>query len=106
MGGPSFIDPQEEAIFSQAKLGEDVRAFLSSHPVGILLHERAKALIRQARADALEVDPDGWGSWFRARRKLRQARLNAAVGTAFIDWMAEAILEGEVAAKQLEEYRK
>jgi len=102
--GVKFVDERERDLFELAKLGEDVRAFLQSHPVGQLLHHRAKQLIQQAEVDALEVDPDGW-SWFRARTKLRQIRTRAEVGRAFIRWMAEAITDGDAAARELEDYR-
>jgi hypothetical protein len=100
-----FQDDQERDLFLTAKLGEDVRAFLQTHPVGQLLHARAKLMIQQAEADALEVDPDGW-SWFRARSKLRQIRNQAMVARLFINWLSEAILEGDRAAGELEDYRR
>jgi hypothetical protein len=99
-----FVDEREKDLFEVAKLGEDVRAFLQTHPVGQLLHHRAKQLIRQAEVDALEVDPDGF-SWLRSRTKLRQIRQRAAMARAFINWLAEAIVEGDQAARELEEYR-
>jgi hypothetical protein len=101
-----FVDEREKQIFDRAKRGEDVRAFLSTHPVGVLLHQRAKQLIADARVEALEVDPDTFRGWLFGRRKLRQIRQKAAIGTAFIDWMAEAILDGDAATKELEEYRE
>jgi hypothetical protein len=100
-----FVDEQERTLFATAHLGEEARSFLSGHPVGRLLHHRAKQMIAQAEVDALEVDPDGW-SWFRARSKLRQIRQRAAVGRAFISWIADAIVDGDDAARQLDEYRK
>ena len=73
--------------------------------MGRLLHHRAKLAIEQAQVDALEVDPDGW-SWIRGRNKLRQIRQRAAVARAFISWISEAIIDGDDAARQLDEYRK
>jgi hypothetical protein len=101
-----FVDDTERELFAAARLGEDARAFLSSHPVGRLLHHRAKQMIAQAEVDALEVDPDGWRGWFQARRKLRQIRQRAAVGRAFINFVADAIIDGDDAARQLDDYRK
>lgn len=100
-----FVDEHERELFATAHLGEEVRAFLLTHPVGRLLHHRAKQQIKQAEVDALEVDPDGW-SWFRSRSKLRQIRQRAAVAKAFINWLAEAIMDGDRAAAELEEYRR
>ena len=82
-----------------------MRAFLQQNPVGKLLHARAKEMIRQAETDALEIDPDSWGGWFRARRKLRQIRHRATVARLFINFLAEGILAGDQAATELEEYR-
>lgn len=99
-----FVDEQEKRLFDTVVLGDDVRAFLST-PVGQLMHARAKALIADARVEALEVDPDNWRFW-RLRAKLRKIRLKAELGTAFIEWMAEAIQEGNAAEQQLKEYRE
>jgi hypothetical protein len=103
--GIRFQDEQEREIFAVAKLGEDVRVFLTQHPVGRYLHHRAKMMVAQAQIDALEVDPDGW-SWLRARSKLRKIRQQRDVAQAFIDWLADAIVNGDQAARDLEEYRQ
>lgn len=101
-----FVDERERELFAAAMLAEDVRQFLLTHPVGRLLHHRAKQQIKQAEVDALEVDPDGWGGWFRARGKLRQVRQRAEVARVFINWLSEAILDGDNALRELEDYRK
>jgi|GEM_PF-2560306 len=103
--GIEFVDERERELFGAAVLAEDVRTFLRSHPVGRYLHHRAKLDIQQAEADALQVDPDAW-PLFRGRNKLRQIRQRAAVARAFIGWLSEAIIDGDNAAGQLEEYRK
>jgi hypothetical protein len=103
--GVQFVDEHEKELFATAKLGEDVRAFLQSHPVGQLLHHRAKQAIRQAEVDALEVDASAW-PYFRGRNKLRQIRQRADVARAFIQWMADAITDGDGAARELEDYRQ
>jgi hypothetical protein len=103
--GIEFVDEKERELFGAAVLAEDVRAFLRSHPVGRYLHHRAKLEIEQAQVDALKIDPDSW-PLFRGRNKLREIRQRAAVARAFINWLSEAILDGDQAATQLEEYRK
>jgi len=103
--GIEFIDEKERELFGAAVLAEDVRAFLRSHPVGRYLHHRAKLEIEQAKEDALKVDPDGW-SWLRGRTKLRQIRQRADVAKAFINWLADALIDGDQAAAQLENYRE
>ena len=99
-----FVDEKERELFGEAILAEDVRTFLRSHPVGKYLHHRAKLEIRQAETDALAVDPDGW-SWLRSRTKLRKIRQRADVARSFMAWLSEAIINGDHAATQLEEYR-
>lgn len=100
-----FADEQEREIFAVAKLGEDVRAFLTQNPVGRYLHHRAKLEIENCRTEALEVDPGLW-PFFRGRNKLQQIRQRAAVARAFIDWCADAIVNGDQAAGELDDYRK
>lgn len=99
-----FVDDTERQLFGEAVLAEDVRTFLRSHPVGQYLHHRAKLEIQSAQIEALEVDPDGW-SWLRSRSKLRKIRTRAEVARTFMAWLSEAIINGDNAAKQLEEYR-
>jgi hypothetical protein len=100
-----FEDERERELFGAAKLGEDARAFLSGHPVGQLLFHRAKTQIQQAEVDALAVDCDAW-PYFRGRNKMRQIRQRAEVAKAFIDWIADAISDGDQAARELDEYRR
>lgn len=99
-----FVDEKERELFGEAVLAEDVRTFLRSHPVGQYLHHRAKLQIQQAQVDALGVDPDGW-SWLRSRTKLRKIRIRAEVARTLMAWLSEAIINGDNAAHQLEEYR-
>jgi hypothetical protein len=99
-----FEDDRERELYAAARLGEDAREFLRAHPVGRLLHHRAKQQIAQAEVDALTVDPDAW-PYFRGRNKLRQIRQQAAIGHAFINWMAQAIEDGDQAARDLDVYR-
>jgi hypothetical protein len=101
-----FVDERERELFATALLSEKVRQFLLSDPVGRYLHHRAKQQIGQAEIDALTVDPDGWRGWFQAKRKLREIRLRASVAKAFINWLAEAIVDGDNAARELDEYRQ
>jgi hypothetical protein len=101
----SFVDERERELFATASLGEDVREFLLVHPVGKYLHHRAKQQLQQAEVDALTIDPDAWPA-FRGRNKLRAIRQRADVARAFMTWMAEAIVDGDNAGRELNEYRK
>lgn len=102
----AFQDEKERELFATAMLGEAVRTFLTTDPVGQLLHHRAKAQILQAEIDALAVDVDGWRGWLFARRKLRAIRLRAQVARCFINWLSEAIVDGDAAGRELDEYRR
>lgn len=106
MAEPTFVDDRERELFAAALLSEKVRVFLLNDPVGRYLHHRAKQQIGQAEIDALMVDPDGWRGWFHSRRKLRQIRQRAEVARAFINWLAEAIVDGDNAARELDDYRR
>jgi hypothetical protein len=99
-----FVDQAEREIFARFKMGEDVRDFLQSD-VGRYLHGRAKQQLEESKVDALDVDPDGWRSFF-VRRKLRQIRLRAEVARSFMKWCADAIIDGNHAARELDEYRE
>jgi len=101
-----FVDEKERELFATAILGEETRQFLLTHPVGKLLHHRAKIQYQQAEVDALKVDPDGWRGWFHARRQLRVIRNRAEVARLFIAWVGEAMVEGSNAELELNDYRK
>jgi hypothetical protein len=102
----TFQDERERELFAAAMMSEKVRTFLMNDPVGQYLHHRAKQQIGQAEIDALTVDPDGWRGWFQAKRKLREVRLRAAVARCFINWLSEAIVDGDNAARELDDYRQ
>lgn len=101
-----FVDERERELFAAAMMSEKCRQFLLSDPVGQYLHHRAKQQIAQAEIDALAVDPDGWRGWLYAKRKLRITRQRADVARCFINWLAEAIVDGDNAGRELDEYRQ
>lgn len=100
-----FVDSRERDLFEVATRSEAVREFLLKHPVGEYLHSRAKQMVLQAEVDALAVNADAW-PYFRGRNKLREIRQRADVARAFINWLAEAIMEGDQASQELEDYRR
>lgn len=102
---PDFVDARERELFAEALLGEKVRQFLSNDPVGRYLHHRAKAQLLQSEIDAGAVEVDGWRGWIYARRKLRAIRQRREVAQAVINFLAEAISNGNDAERELEEYR-
>jgi hypothetical protein len=101
-----FVDETERELFAAAMMSEKVRQFLTADPVGQYLHHRAKQQIGQAEIDALAVDVDGWRGWLFAQRKLRKIKQRAEIARLFINWMSEAIVDGDNAARELDEYRQ
>jgi hypothetical protein len=96
-----FINEQEREYFAEAHLGEQVRDFLVS-PVGRYLHGRAKQTISECKDKLADLDPTvkgGIAQW----KAIKQDMANAE---AFMKWCAEAIVNGDNAARQLEEYRE
>ena len=95
-----FVDEQERAHFATAQLGEQVRAFLVS-PSGRYLHGRAKQQLDICKESAIECNPN---SLF-GRRKLKRIQHDAGIAKAFIQWCTDALQEGDMSARQLQEYR-
>lgn len=97
----SFINEQEREYFAEAHLGEQVRNFLVG-PTGRYLHGRAKEVIANGKDRLAELDPTtiaGVAEW----KQIKQGMSNAE---SFMSWCADAMINGDNAAKQLEEYRE
>lgn len=95
-----FIDKAEQEYFAQARLGDDVFEFLRS-PTGRYLHGCAKQELQLLRDAMEDFDPTSfWG-----RRKLRKLQIRAKAARMFMTWLGEAIQQGDMAFKQLQEYR-
>ena len=95
-----FINEQEREYFAEAHLGEQVRSFLVS-PTGRYLHGRAKQVVADGKDQLALLDPtteEGVVSW----KTIKQDMSNAE---SFMAWCADAIVNGDNAANQLEEYR-
>jgi hypothetical protein len=93
-----FVSDQEREYFAEAHLGEMVRDFLVS-PVGRFLHGRAKSEIGKCKDRLAEIDPstdDGLVEW----KQIKQDMANAEM---FMQWCAEAMINGDHAATQLQE---
>jgi hypothetical protein len=95
----AFVDEQERMHFAKAQLGEQVRDFLAS-PAGRYLHGRAKQLLDECQANALDCNADS----FFGRRKLKRYQRDAEVAKMFMSWCAEAIVEGEMSFRELQNY--
>ena len=101
VGHVEFINDQERQYFAEAMVGEDVRSFLNS-TAGIYLHGRAKQVYAQCQKELFEIDPytpEGKKTYERIRRE-------AWCAQQFLRWCAEAIMDGQNAATQLESYRE
>ncbi len=95
-----FISDQEREYFAEAHLGEQVRSFLVS-PTGRYLHGRAKQVVADSKDKLALIDPtteEGVKSW----KATKQDMSNAG---SFMAWCSDAIVNGDNAASQLEEYR-
>ncbi len=91
-----FMDEEERALFTEAKLGEEAHAFLRSD-LGRLMLARAKEEVEQAKDDLLQIKP--WSPF--ARRRLQQAQFRVAVAQQFPRWLAEVIQHADEAFQQL-----
>lgn len=101
MSDPKFLDEKERELFGRAVLGEKVRQFLMTD-VGRYLHARANADVAQAQVESIKCNIDfPWG-----RRRLRKMQMQAATAENFIKWLADAIVDGDHAERELESYRE
>jgi hypothetical protein len=91
-----FMDEDERALFTEARLGEEAHAFLRSD-LGQLMLARAKEQVEVAKDELLAIKP--WSPF--ARRKLQQAQFNVAVAKQFPRWLAEVIQHADEAFQQL-----
>lgn len=91
-----FIDAQEREYFEEARLAIEFKHFLNSE-VGRFLHGRAKIDVEEAKEKILELNPLDTED----QKKILQAQKDAACGTAFMRWCAEAIQNGLNAEQQL-----
>jgi len=96
-----FVSEQEREYFAEAHLGEQVRSFLVS-ATGRYLHGRAKQVVTDGKDRLAVLDPttpEGVEEW----KAVKQDMSNAE---SFMTWCADAMVNGDNAAKQLEEYRE
>lgn len=93
-----FINDSERHYFMEANLGEQVRSFLNS-PTGRYLHGRAKLEVENTKDELFDLDP------YSSEGRAKHAKLKAdgLAAQNFIKWCAEAIINGDAAAKQLDE---
>lgn len=96
-----FVSEQEREYFAEAHLGEQVRSFLVSS-AGRYLHGRAKQTINDCKDELATIDPTEKGGI----AKWKAIKQNMSNAESFMSWCADAIVNGDNAAKQLEEYRE
>lgn len=98
ISGIVFIDDMERQYFEEARLGEQVRAFLVS-PAGRYLHGRAKLQLEEVKEKLLDLDPRSSES---AAKDFECAKLDAKTAQSFMRWCSDAINNGEQAYQQLQ----
>ena len=95
-----FVDSREQEYFAQAKIGEEIRQFLSS-TTGRYLHGCARQELEDVRTELEKCNID---SLF-GRRKVKRLQVKAESARNFMRWLAEAMMEGDNAFRELESYR-
>lgn len=96
-----FVSEQEQQFFAEAMLGDEVRDFLNS-TTGRFLHGRAKIVRDKCVSELFELDPytpEG-------KREFEKLKREASIAEYFMQWCAEAIINGNNAESQLSEYRR
>ena len=95
-----FVNEQERQYFAEAMVGEEVTAFLNG-TTGMYLHGRAKQVYQESIKEMFDIDP------YTPEGKRAHARIKKEAWCAehFMRWCAEAIIEGQQAGIQLENYR-
>lgn len=97
-----FINDQERIYFAEAHLGEQARDFLLS-PIGRYLHGRAKQVVDLGKDTLAAIEdpttPEGVKIWKQTKRDMANAE-------TFMAWLADAMVNGDNAAKALEDYRQ
>ena len=96
-----FVDEKERELFARAQLGEQARDFLQS-PIGRYLHGRARGEVERCQEEVLLAKP--WTFW--GRRKLKDIQKRYEIASSFMNWLVEAITDGELAYSELSTYRK
>lgn len=102
--GVEFVDEAEREIFARAELGEHVRAFLLSN-TGRYIHGRCKIQLEQAKEDMLTIDTERWWG-IPGRRRMRKLQQQAEIARTIMKFLADAIVDGNHATVELDEYRK
>ncbi|MEL7966383.1 hypothetical protein AAG587_08400 [Vreelandella neptunia] len=99
---PEFLNSEEEALFAQARLGEDAISFLNSD-LGRVMRGFAEQEVRDAK-DALlttaadPLTPEG-------QKIIRDAQFKAAVANQFLGFIQEITNASEGAYQQLRQMR-
>jgi|2_EtaG_2_1085320.scaffolds.fasta_scaffold06167_2 5-methylcytosine-specific restriction endonuclease McrA len=93
-----FLDEAERERYKEALTGEHFRDFLIS-AVGKHLHARAKQDVEEVKTVLLDLNPhkeEDRETWNRLQLKCGSAK-------NFLDWCAEAIINGDTAFQMLED---
>ena len=97
---PEFLNAEEEALFAQATLGEEVIRFLNSD-LGRVMRGYAQQEVADAKNALLHADPltpEG-------QKIIRDAQFKAAVANQFLGFIQEITNASEGAYQQLRQMR-
>ena len=95
-----FLDDRERLLFAQAQLGDQTIEWMNS-PVGQYVRGCAIQEIEDLRDQLEKSNPM---SLF-GRRKIQRLQQDAKAARFVLQWLTEAINDGENAYQQLKEYR-
>lgn len=90
---PDFMDQDEEVLFAEAKLGEEADAFFKSD-VGRYVVGAAIQDMRKIQSQLLTVSP-----W--RKRRIQQLQNQATACQLAMNWLGEAITNGDSAYQEL-----
>lgn len=85
-------DREIQDIRATIEFGMDVKQFMGTN-LGRFLQAKANAKIEAARDAMTSVDPED-------PKAIRKLQNDVAVGSMFLQWMGEAVTEGENAERQ------
>lgn len=95
-----FVNAEEQALFAEAMLGEEVVEFLNSN-TGRYLHGRAKNIFDESLRKLYDIDPYSP----EGKKEHSRLKMEAACAERFMMWCADVIQNGRTAGVQLENYR-
>lgn len=88
----------DQELYERVHLGAEARDFVTNHPIGKVMREKADRDWSEAVMELESADPED-------AKAIRTAQNKALRAKEFLFFIEEAIHEGETAIQQLEEER-